>query len=155
MPLDPQIEEALVQALTRHGFRATRQRVEIFAAIQDNHAHPTADDICSLVRQTLPGISLATVYNCLDSLVTCGLIRRVCTDRDAARYEPAQDSHAHFFCRDTRQVFDIALSEAKIRALLALLPPGFEADSLELRFEGRAPSQTSRDTPQRPIKKAS
>ena len=37
-------------------------------------------------KKGLPDISMATVYNCLDALVKCRLVREVNLDRTARRY---------------------------------------------------------------------
>ncbi len=55
--------------------RATRQLEAVFEALQGDHTHPFADEVYQRVRQTLPRISLATVYRNLQRLVEEGKIR--------------------------------------------------------------------------------
>ena len=90
-------------------------------------------------KKTMPSISLATVYNCLETLVECGLIRPFNFDREATRYDPDLSDHAHFQCRDSGDVFDIPLQENVKSYLKTLLPEHFELDSVELAFKGRGP----------------
>ena len=46
---------------------------------------------------------MATVYNCLDALVKCGLARQVTLERGAARFCPNMREHGHFYCDSCAQ----------------------------------------------------
>jgi len=48
--------------------RATQQLATVYKALQGDHSHPSADEIYQRVRQTLPRISLGTVYRNLQRL---------------------------------------------------------------------------------------
>lgn len=130
------IREELEHALSHQGLRATRQREQVYAMIRDNHNHPTADEIYALAREQLPTLSLATVYNCLETLVSCGLVREVNIGRPPVRYEPYHEEHAHFFCTDCGKVFDITLTEDVLSKIKDILPQGYRAESIHLRFQG-------------------
>lgn len=138
MKLDKQARELLDQALALKGLRSTRQREQVFAAIWNNYKHPTADDVFALVRQELSSISLATVYNCLETLVDCQLIREINFGRHPTRYEPNRQEHGHFLCENTGRVFDIVLDDEAMNYLQKLLPEGMEATSIALRYRGTA-----------------
>lgn len=144
MILQPETRCELESALVRKGLRTTRQREQVYAVMHDNHDHPTVDEVYELARRRLPGLSLATVYNCLETLVTCGLVRRINAGHPPVRYEPNHGEHAHFYCERTGKVFDINLDEDFIGRLKALLPEGFKAESVHLRFEGQT-VESSRD----------
>lgn len=131
---------ALCAKLADKGLRATRQREVVYGVILDKRDHPTADEIFSRVKARLPGISLATVYNCLETLVQCGLVRQVNFERESTRYCPNLSEHAHFHDDSTGQIHDINLPPDVTSRLRSLLPPGFDADSVELSFRGRAKS---------------
>lgn len=138
MKLSSQARQELENALSRKGLRSTRQREQIYALIRDNKEHPTADDLFALSRSLEPSISLATVYNCLETLVSCGLIREIHSGRPPVRYERNHGEHAHFICDDCGEVFDIELSEGFLDALKNILPTRFKAHSVQLRFQGHA-----------------
>jgi Fur family peroxide stress response transcriptional regulator len=83
----------------------------------------------------MPEISMATVYNCLDALVKCGLVRQVTLDRGAAHFCPNMTEHCHFYCDTCESVFDIELP-----AKTGLpLPRGFRADRFDIAIHGRCP----------------
>ncbi len=131
---------ALTKRLTDSGLRPTPQREVVFKIILEKRDHPTADEIFARVKSQMPTISLATVYNCLETLVQCGLVRQVNLERGATRYCPNLHEHAHFHDDATGQVHDIDLPPEVLAKLRAVLPPGFDANTIELTFRGSAGS---------------
>jgi Fur family peroxide stress response transcriptional regulator len=131
---------ALAQRLTASGLRPTPQREVVFKVILEKRDHPTADEIFVRVKSQMPTISLATVYNCLETLVQCGLVRQVNLERAPTRYCPNLHEHAHFHDDTTGQVHDIELPADTLKQLRELLPPGFDANTVELAYRGRAAS---------------
>jgi Fur family peroxide stress response transcriptional regulator len=138
MKASAQTHDALCAKLAGNGLRATRQREVVYSVILGKRDHPTADEIFSRVKPRLPGISLATVYNCLETLSHCGLVRQVNFEREPTRYCPNLGEHAHFHDDATGRIHDIALPADTTSRLRRLLPHGFEAASVELSFRGRA-----------------
>ena len=129
---------ALTKRLTDSGLRPTPQREVVFKVITEKRDHPTADEIFARVKSQMPTISLATVYNCLETLVQCGLVRQVNLERGATRYCPNLHDHAHFHDNATGNVHDIELPDELLTQLRAVLPDGFDASSIELTFRGAA-----------------
>jgi len=129
---------ALAKRLTDSGLRPTPQREVVFKVILEKRDHPTADEIFVRVKSQMPTISLATVYNCLETLVQCGLVRQVNLERAPTRYCPNLHEHAHFHDDTTGEVHDIDLPTDTLKHLRELLPPGFDANTVELTFRGRA-----------------
>jgi Fe2+ or Zn2+ uptake regulation protein len=114
-----QEQSALLRAtLARHGIRATRQREEIYAALAATHAHPTAEELHRSVRGSQPGISLATVYNTLETFTRAGMCRKLSTAAAGGpcRYDADLSDHLHVITTDG-QVRDIPedLGEAVLR----------------------------------------
>ena len=150
----PELERLrLRDALKSRGLRPTRQRSCVYAVILAKRDHPTADEVHGRVRKNLPSISLATVYNCLEALVECGLVRQVNLDRSSTRFCPNQEPHAHFRCKETGKVYDVALDEQALSLLNDVLPAGFKADIIDLSFSGVGPEVPSPVT-FRPIRKS-
>ena len=129
-------QKTLSSALLRKGLRSTKQRACVYCSILDKQDHPTADDILLRVRKKLPSISLATVYNCLETLVDCGLVRQVNLDRASTRFCPNLAPHAHFKCSETGKIFDLSIDEESFNSLQSILPQGFKAQNFELSFSG-------------------
>ena len=81
-------ENALNERLAHSGLRVTPQRQKVHEVLMDKMDHPTADMVFMRAKSKMPEISMATVYNCLDALVQCGMVRQVTLDRGATRYCP-------------------------------------------------------------------
>lgn len=128
---------ALNKRLTDSGLRPTVQREVVFKVILEKRDHPTVDDIFARVKAEMPTISLATVYNCLETLVQCGLIRQVNFERGASRYCPNLSEHAHFHDELTGEIHDIDVPPDMMARLHGLLPDGYAAGSIELTYRGR------------------
>lgn len=84
----------------RHGLRCTRQRIDLYGALAASKAHPTAEELYWLVKQSQPGASLATVYNTLEAFCRHGLCRKLATADGGARYDADLSEHLHLVTRD-------------------------------------------------------
>ena len=84
----------LAQKLADSGLRSTPQRELVYDVLLKKRDHPTADEVFARVKPELPGISLATVYNCLEHLTGHGLIKLVQVERAQSRYCANIQEHA-------------------------------------------------------------
>jgi Fur family peroxide stress response transcriptional regulator len=134
--------EALAQRLSDSGLRATPQREVIYSVLLKKRDHPTAEDVFARAKPEMPMISLATVYNCLETLVQCDLVRAVNFERGPTRYCPNLRPHAHFHDETTGATHDIELPAGMLDQVKSVLPPDFDAKSVEIIFRGKAPSKT-------------
>lgn len=89
--------------------RNTVQRRFILSTVQNMHNHPTAADVYDSVTEICPGISRATVYRVLGTLVEEGEILLVPIADGADRYDFTLGEHAHFYCRGCGKVMDLPL----------------------------------------------
>lgn len=128
----------LAQKLADSGLRATPQREVVFDVLLKKRDHPTADEVYARVRHEMPTISLATVYNCLETLVQCSLVRAVNFERGPTRYCPNLRPHAHFHDELTGATHDIDLPPALLEEVNSVLPSGYDASSVEIIFRGKA-----------------
>lgn len=135
-----QAHDALTQKLAGSGLRNTPQREVVYHALLRRRDHPTADEVYARVRPELPGISLATVYNCLETLVQCQLVRAVNFERGPTRFCPNLHPHAHFHDNTSGATYDIDLPPDLLDRVKAILPPGYEAEAVEIAFRGSARS---------------
>ncbi len=128
----------LSEQLKACDIRPTPQREVVLKVILEKRDHPTADEIFARVKAQMPTISLATVYNCLETLVTCGIVRQVNLERAPTRYCPNLHEHAHFHDEQTGKIHDVDLPDDFVTRLRQILPDGFDARSIELNFRGKA-----------------
>ena len=130
--------DALAQRLADSGLRATPHREVVYNVLLKKRDHPTADEVFARVKAERPTISLATVYNCLETLVSCDLVRTVNFERGPTRYCPNLRPHAHFHDERTGKTHDIDLPPELLEKVQAVLPPGYDAKSVEITFRGKA-----------------
>jgi Fe2+ or Zn2+ uptake regulation protein len=100
-------ERTLRQALEESGQRFTEQRLAVFEFLADTKTHPTADEVFLAVRNRVRGISLATVYKSLETLVGCGLASKLSYSDGSARYDGRTDPHPHARCASCGKLFDV------------------------------------------------
>lgn len=132
------VEGRLCECLSRTGLRPTPQRQRVYTALLETPAHPTAEEVFMRVKQDMPDISLATVYNCLDTFVQCGLVRQVVHERGATRYCANTQEHHHFYCDQCHGTYDIPAAPS-IRHFAFEVPPGFVVRRFEIVFQGLCP----------------
>lgn len=73
-------------------------------------SHPTAEDIYCEIRAKGVKMSMATVYNNLNSLCNEGQIRRVAIDGAADRYDKVA-RHDHLVCSSCGKITDLMLDD--------------------------------------------
>ena len=126
--------------------RMTKQRKVVYDVLLDEpRDHPTAAEVFVRAKRRMPAISLATVYNCLETLTHAGVVKQVNVDREASRFCPNLQPHAHFFCSECQEVFDIGLKTRATATTPWQLPDGTEVDQLEVTMKGKCPSCSNQD----------
>jgi Fur family transcriptional regulator, peroxide stress response regulator len=90
----------------RQGVKATHQRTEILRELAGSEEHPDAETILTRVRQRVPAISVDTIYRTLRLLEDSGVIARVGSMRDRARFDANTDRHHHFVCTECEMIGD-------------------------------------------------
>jgi Fur family peroxide stress response transcriptional regulator len=89
------------------GLKLTPQRLAILDFLEGNTGHPSAEDIDSALAEKFPTMSLATVYNTLETLRQKGLVRELSIDPDKKRFDPNVSPHNHLICVDCRRITDV------------------------------------------------
>ena len=123
-------------SLAQSGFRFTQQRRVVYDALARTEDHPTAVQVFLRVKDVMPSISLATVYNCLETLATCGLIRQVNVEREASRFCANQVDHGHFYCTACGRVEDVRMPARVGVTKLWPLPANYEVTHSEVSLRG-------------------
>ena len=111
----------------------TKQRAVILEVIRSDMCHHTADEIFSLAKEKLPGISRATVYNNLKTLEAEKLIRRITGDSLSDRYDNSYIPHGHMICEDCGKVRDFNLVGFD-RQLSDAIGSDFNSYELKVRY---------------------
>ena len=121
-------------------FRMTKQRKVVYdVLLEEPRDHPTASEVFLRAKHEMPGISLATVYNCLETLTHAGLVKQVNVAREASRFCPNLRPHAHFFCSRCEQVSDIDLRNQADAVTPWDLPSGSTVNHVDVAMKGLCP----------------
>jgi Fe2+ or Zn2+ uptake regulation protein len=106
--LDP---AELRSALEAAGWRYTRQREAVYRILsQVEGRHPSAEEIYQGVKDSIPNISLATVYKALEALEAAGVVTKLPAlgaGDGSARYDARADHHYHLRCLHSGRVEDL------------------------------------------------
>ena len=85
----------------------SKQRETILNNLTGRRDHPTADMVYESVKQTIPNISLGTVYRNLSLLAENGQILRIQTGIGPDRFDGFIKPHSHFVCKQCGKVYDM------------------------------------------------
>ncbi len=98
----PPSEELIADRFRDAGVRVTRQRLLIYQNLCSLTTHPTAEQLLDEVRGHDERVSLATVYNTLETLISHGLVQRIAGNASgsACRFEADTSEHVHMVLPD-------------------------------------------------------
>jgi Fur family ferric uptake transcriptional regulator len=89
--------------------RMTMQRKVILDELNKLKTHPTAGELCQIVREKLPRISLGTVYRNLEILSRQGVIQKLDVGGNEMRFDGTVDNHYHLRCLRCGKVDDVEM----------------------------------------------
>lgn len=136
----PRVASALA-ALEHASLRRTPQRLAIVRAFVDDPTHPTAQQIFDRLKQAMPTMSFATVYNTLAALEKAGSCRVLRVHDDgSARFDPRVDPHDHAICDRCGAVRDLESKPQRVASdgspREARLEDGFHVRAVERVYRG-------------------
>ncbi|MFN4258296.1 MAG: Fur family transcriptional regulator [Gemmataceae bacterium] len=99
--------ETFRQQCGERGLSLTPQRLAIYRVLASDETHLSAEDIFQRIKPQMPSLALGTVYRTLELLENHGLIRRVPTHGNQARFDADLSDHAHLVCMRCGRVADL------------------------------------------------
>ncbi|MDW7712582.1 MAG: Fur family transcriptional regulator [Deferrisomatales bacterium] len=99
--------ERIMGRLREEGLKVTPQRIAVLRYMDGNRSHPSVEEIHREVSTVFPTISLATVYNTLDTLEKIGEVQAVTIDPSRKHYDPDTRPHHHLMCTDCHKIADV------------------------------------------------
>lgn len=122
------------------GLRSTRQRVATLEALY-SLPHATADELLNQVRQTLPAITIQSIYTVVQSLVDVGMIRKLEFGPTAARFEIQHfDNHHHVHCRVCGHIEDVPCQHGSAPCMTPAKTYGMVIDTADVVYHGTCSS---------------
>ena len=116
------------------GLRPTRQRLEICEVLFDRKEtfHFTIDDLQKILKTKLnTKISIATVYNTINSFKNKGYIKEISLNSEKTYFDTNVTNHHHFYDETTSELIDFHdndVEQLKLRKNL----PGKKIKSIEV-----------------------
>lgn len=127
-------------ALRGAGLRVTAPRLATLDVVAE-HPHIDAEALTHAVRDRLGTVSRQAVYDVLRALTESGLVRRVCADGRAARFElESQDNHHHLLCRQCGQLEDVPCATGSPPCLHPPGPAGARVELADVVYHGLCPT---------------
>ena len=116
-----------------NNLKITPQRLTILKYLDTHRMHPTADEIYSSLKKSIPSLSKTTVYNSLDILKKYGLIQALTICGSEHRYDINHGMHHHFLCKKCGNIIDIDIACPNINKTLEM---GHRIDEVHGYFKG-------------------
>ncbi len=124
--------KSALNELGKTNLKITNQRKYLIELIfAKGNAHHTAEDIFKKADKANLKVSLATVYNTLNSLTDLGMLKAIKTSGEKIYFDTNLKEHFHFYCENTGKLTDINPTRVKI-SQIPELPLGKKLCSVDV-----------------------
>ena len=150
-PISEQVEGLFEAYLGQNGHRKTPERFAILNQIYSYDGHFDVDTLYEVMSNSPYRVSRATLYNTIELLLDCNLVRRHQFGDQSAQYEKCHriKQHDHVILADTGEVLEFC--DPRIQQIKATLEDIFDIEVLHhsLNIYARKRAQPSRaNTPE-------
>lgn len=128
--------ERPAELLRRRGLRATAPRLAVVRCLTEAGRHLSAEGVLERLRASGCRCARATVYNVLNELTRCGLVRPVVVDGQRAYFDPVTEPHPHLYREDTGELLDLPAGAMPDPQTLGL-PPDLAVERISLVVHAR------------------
>ena len=129
--------------LKEKGIQPTAQRIAICRYVLCEADHPTAEDVKTWADHHFPKLSLATVYNTLNTLVQGGLLKELkLSHTGKVIYDDRLDQHHHFLDEATGRIYDVLSDSLEVKSKLG---KEFRVSGVEVLIRGTLEKGTQPD----------
>ncbi|QRN85854.1 transcriptional repressor [Clostridia bacterium] len=124
--------------LREENVKPTSIRLEVLSYLLGTNKHPSVDDIYMDLKEHIPTLSKASIYNSLHLLVEEQIVQKITIEDEKTRYDADRSTHSHFFCKGCGQVMDIEGIDNK--DFYTPLLEGFKVDQIQIYYAGYCPA---------------
>ena len=103
-----EVTEIFNSYLKNRGHRKTPERTSVLQEVFNQSSHFNVESLYLKMKNDNSPISRATIYNTIELLLDCNLIKRHQFGKNIAQYEKSfkQKQHDHLICLDCDKVFE-------------------------------------------------
>lgn len=141
------VQTAFLERCHEAGLKATPQRLAIYAELTATREHLDAETVLSRVRRDIPSISFDTVYRTLRAFTEHGMIARMSTATDRARFDAVVSPHHHFVCEQCGGITDFHSEENRLDRLPKEVSEIGHPKSVHVEIRGICQSCANRKKP--------
>jgi Fe2+ or Zn2+ uptake regulation protein len=125
----------VLRVLEANGIQPSAQRVAVASWVLSTRSHPSADQVFAVVKERLPVLSRATVYNTLHLFVRKGLLKQLVIAEGRVVFDPVVAAHHHFVDDDTGEIVDVPADAVAVSQLKPV--EGVDVRELQVVLRGR------------------
>lgn len=113
------------------------QREAILSELRKLTSHPTAEELYLRLKDSMPHLSLATVYRNLEQFVQVGMVMKLDCGGALKRFDGNVEPHPHMRCHECGKVADVQNEKVeKLQNSLLELLPQLNCSGLSVEFCG-------------------
>ena len=136
--------DSIKEILQSKKLKASSARLLLMKKLSEPQGHYSAEDLFQSLKDTLPGLSLATVYKNLEDLRAAGILRMVALPDQVRQYEWERGDHLHLV--EGKSLTDLEDTDLfqEIKNLIAeKIGSGFEIENIDVQVFGRKKTTAS------------
>lgn len=117
-----QVEQQFQNYLKSNRKRCTAERFKILRCAMSAHGHFDVGGLYASLEKDLYHVSLSTVYNTVELMCDCGLVRRYRFADGTAKYEFVTGNHTHLVCTVCGKVREMKADAEPLRSYRGFKP---------------------------------
>lgn len=133
------IDEAAVQMLKQNKLRVTPQRQIVLHYLMTHHNHPDVGTLFNELTAAHQDLSLATIYNTLNTLVETGLVIELENGDAGTHYDYFGRPHFHAVCQNCGKITDIFYDDFSNLEQAAIKQSGYLITEDHIELYGYCP----------------